>query len=80
MLIQAIKDTKFKKLCFNGHPSYTSNNVHKHTGFVYIYIYIFSFYFEKQTKWRLNNQTKIDKQHEGMKIDADAWKYDSKNK
>ena len=54
MLIQATKDTKFKKFYFNGHPRYTSSNVHKHTLFLY-----FSDFSKK--KFYMKNKTKQNK-------------------
>ena len=58
MLISATRDTKFRKLCFNGHPRYTSTNVHKtHTIYVFFKIFIL-FLYEKQNKTKL----KISKQ------------------
>ena len=61
MLIQITKDTKFRKLYFNGHQMYTSTNVHKtHTVFVFFLIFQKKNYFyEKQNKAKLKNkQTK----------------------
>ena len=50
------KDTKFRKICFNGHPRYTSTNVHTHTHSFCIFFFIFYFY-EKQDKTKLKKKT-----------------------
>ena len=63
MLVQATRNTNFRKLYFNGHPRYTITNIYKHT--LFLYFSDFDFDFEKKKK--LNNQTKTDKQHENMK-------------
>ena len=45
----------------------------KHTLFLYFSDFSNFFLYEKQNKAKLkNNQTNTDKQHESMKIDADA--------
>ena len=50
-----LNDTKFRKLCFNGHPRYTNTNVHiTHTVFVFFNFFL----YEKQNKTKL----KISKQ------------------
>ena len=50
---KATKDTKFRKLCFNGHPKYTSTNVHK-THTVFVFFFIFQFFFNFYIKNKIN--------------------------
>ena len=57
MLIQATKDTKFRKFCFNDNPRYISNKVHKTT-------FLKFFFNEKQNKAKL----KTNKQNMFKKI------------
>ena len=46
---------KIEKLCFKGHPRYTSTNIHIHT--LFLYFLYFSFFFIKSNKQ--NTQTDI---------------------
>ena len=52
MLIQATRDTKFRKICFNGDPRYRNTNVHKtHTVFVFFWFFNKKiFLYEKKNK------------------------------
>ena len=60
MLIQATKDTKFKKFYFNGHPRYTSSNVHKHTLFLYFSDFSENNYEKKnKAKLKTNKQKHV---------------------
>ena len=62
MLIWATRDTKFKKLCFNGHPRYTSTNVHIHTLFLYFSDFSIFFIWKKKNKnWKINKQSMLNK-------------------
>ena len=48
MLIKDTKNTKFRKLCFNGHVGYTSTNVHNHILFLYFSNFSKKKNYEKQ--------------------------------
>ena len=64
MLIYATRDTKFRKLCFNGHPRYTSTNVHKtHTVFVFFWFFKKKYFYMKN---KINNTKKKKKNNKNM--------------
>ena len=59
------KRYKFRELYFNGHPLYTSTNVHKtHCFCIFlIFQFLFLFLYEKQNKqhWNINNKNMLSK-------------------
>ena len=71
-LQEITKDTKFRKICFNCHPRYTSTNVHKHTLFLYfsdLSNFLFFIFMKKKIKqnWKIR---KIQKQCVFVYIDT----------
>ena len=73
MLIHVTNDTKFRKLCFNGHPRYTSTNVYiTHTAFVFFLIFqnlfLLFFYMKKKSKIE-KKQTKTCQSKHNIKLD-----------
>ena len=67
------KCTKFRKLCFNGHPRYTSTNIHKHTLFLYFsdFSFFYLFFLWKTNKAKLKTtKTKTWKRNtQSIKLD-----------